>query len=308
VSETDQPRPPAVVVGVDGSERNQAAIDWAVTEAVRAKRDLRLVGVADESATMMPRWLGGGGLQYSNQETEALLGRVRRRILPGWDRVAVESVSGAAALQLVGVLEPGDLLVVGRRGVGPVERAVLGSTSIAVAGRSTVPTVIVPDDWEQAAHAERHLVAGVDGTARDTPVLEFAFGRAEALGVTLDVVGAWETPPLYSWASTQSERRSKEAENQLGERLQPWAERFPRVDLMWSAPPTAPSVALLADGRGAQLVVLGRFSGVHHLDGFSGFSTSRRVLHHAECPVAIVPLTAEGGSEPLFDEEDQPEF
>lgn len=39
-------RHPTIVVGVNGSERNQAAVDWASTEAARAGQELRLIAVA----------------------------------------------------------------------------------------------------------------------------------------------------------------------------------------------------------------------------------------------------------------------
>ena len=39
------------------------------------------------------------------------------------------------------------MLVVGRRGLKTFGRALLGSTSVALAGRSPVPVVVVPDDW-----------------------------------------------------------------------------------------------------------------------------------------------------------------
>ena len=309
MSDTNQLRRPAIVVGVDGSERNQAAVDWAVAEAVRARGDLRLVGVArDPSTTTVQQWTRVGAVQYSVEDTEAILCRMSRRIMPRWERVAIESPTGVAERELLRLLQRGDVLVVGRRGIGPVERAVLGGTSMAAAGRSPVPTVIVPDDWDQEGHNTWPLVAGLDGTERDDPVLEFAFRRAEALDVRLDVVGAWETPRLYAREESAAQSRQKEAETRLGERLQSWVTRFPRVDAVWSAPQTQPSSALLDEGRGAQLIILGRFSGAHHFDGFSGFSTSRRVLHHAVCPVAIVPLAREGETEPLFDDSDVPEF
>jgi hypothetical protein len=46
--------------------------------------------------------------------------------------------------------------------------------------------------------------------------------------------------------------------------------------------------------------------------GFSGFSTCRKVLHHAHCPVSVVPVPADASAgtpdDLSFDETDQPEF
>ncbi len=314
-------RAPAVVVGVDGSERNHAAVDWAVTEAATGGRDLLLVGVAAAPAVPPRPWAQDPAVQYSLVETRRLLDRVRRRLRSRWDRVEVLTLLGTPSLELVDALVPGDLLVVGRRGLGPVERAILGSTSIEAAGRSPVATVIVPDDWDvvtearatedratenratqdratqdratdPTGHAGRPIVVGVDGTERDGPVLDLGFSAAVLRHVTLVVVAAWEAPPLGAWDTVETERWTKEAETRLAERLLPWTRQFPGVDVACYAPAEEPAVALLEDAHDAQLVVLGRYPGVHHLLGFSGFSTCRRVLHHADCPVAIVPMPA----------------
>jgi nucleotide-binding universal stress UspA family protein len=290
MTQLDLTRDPAVVVGVDGSERNQSAIDWAAGHAAASRRDLLLVGVACMATTPPQPWTESSTVQYDAETTSGIVDRVRRRVLSHGQEVRVLVPVGTPSRELVKAVVAGDVLVVGRRGVGPFERAVLGSTSIEAAGRSPVATVIVPDDWDAAGNRGRALVAGVDGTERDVPVLEFAFDLAATLGVTLVVVSAWEAPPLYAWEQPDLARWTKEAEERLDERIVPWTKRHPDVDVACHAPATEPSAALLEDAHDAQMVVLGRFPGVHHLTGFSGFSTCRRVLHHATCPVAVVPV------------------
>lgn len=236
------------------------AVEWGVADAVRRDRPLHLVSVASKATTGPQPWTEDSTIQYSVAETERMIERVRRRYGAGLAAVTVEVPVGVPSKQLVKTLRPGDELVVGRRGVGPAERVILGSTSIEAAGRSPVPTVIVPDDWDQAEHASERVVAGVDGTERDGAVLEHAFA--------------------------------------LAERLAPWLARFPAVDVSCQAPAVAPGRALLDASADASMVVLGRYGGVHHLLGFSGFSTCRKVLHHARCPVSVVPVpTDETGAQ-----------
>ena len=288
-----------VVVGVDGSERNVAALEWAVADAVRRDRPLHLVSVACKATTPPQPWTEDSTIQYSVAETEQMVERVRRRYGAGLAAVTVEVPVGVPSRQLVKTLRAGDELVVGRRGVGPAERVILGSTSIEAAGRSPVPTVIVPDDWDQAEHAAGRVVAGVDGTERDEAVLELAFAFASAGRAPLVVVHAWEEPPPYAWEGDRVQVLTKEAEAALAERLAPWLARFPAVKVSCQAPAVAPGRALLDASADASMVVLGRYSGVHHLLGFSGFSTCRKVLHHARCPVSIVPVpTDETGAPP----------
>jgi nucleotide-binding universal stress UspA family protein len=301
-----------VVVGVDGSVRNLAALEWAVAEAVRRARPLHLVSVACKASTPPAPWTGDSTIQYSLAETEQMVDRLRRRFGAEVAEVTAEVPVGTPSKQLLKTLRAGDELVVGRRGVSPAERVILGSTSIEAAGRSPVPTVIVPDDWEQPQHVSGVVVAGVDGTERDEPVLDFGFAGATAAGTTLLVVHAREEPPPNAWEGSHVQVWTKEAEAALVERLEPWTRRFPEVRLVCRAPAVAPGRALLDASVDAQMVVLGRFAGVHHLVGFSGFSTCRRVLHHARCPVSVVPVPADASAgtpgDLAFDETDQPEF
>jgi hypothetical protein len=69
-------------------------------------------------------------------------------------------------------------------------------------------------------------------------------------------------------------------------------------------------VALLGEAVAAQLLVLGRRTKASHPGGLSLGSTTRRVLHHAHCPVLVVPIVPGVSHTPddTFDETDEPEF
>jgi len=279
-------RAPAVFVGVDGSERNRPAVRWATREAARAHTELRLLAVASE-ATILPHQLTReGALDSLVAETRALVERVHKETLPTWDQVTVEVLTGHPAQALRRPLQPGDVLVLGRGGRGAVERALVGSTSLQVAGRADDPCVVVPDDWDEDAHVGQAIVAGVDWTERDAPVLDFAFARAAALGVPLAVVGAWWAPRQRSWELTPDDT---EYEADLARHIAAWSDRYPGVVLDVSVPVRRAGDALLAAARDSQLVVLGRHARLGAHGRFSAFSTCREVLQHATCPVAIVP-------------------
>ena len=68
-----------VVVEVDGSERNLAALSWAKADAVRRDRPLHLVAVACKSTMPPAPWTEDSTIQYSPDETERMVDRTRRR-------------------------------------------------------------------------------------------------------------------------------------------------------------------------------------------------------------------------------------
>jgi nucleotide-binding universal stress UspA family protein len=280
-----------VVVGVDGTAANWSAVTWAVAEARRGHRPLLLLACG--SADTPPSAPRSANLEREHLErlTRDLLDEVHTRVEGLVEDVSTRAAVGEPSHALVRAADEGDLLVVGKRGGHPLSRTVLGSTSIAVTGRSRGPVVVVPERWTGTEHQAGPIVAGVDGD-RDPQVLDFAFDRAERLGLPLVVVNAWDLPAPQTRSSDDVQRWSDEAQRHLDEVVAPWRRRHPDVTLTTSSHVVTPTVALLGDGTRAQLLVLGRHTGPQHPGGLSMGSTVRKVLHHAACPVAVVPPPA----------------
>ncbi len=282
-----------IVVGVDGSERNQAAVAWACHEADEMKKELVLVAGNDglPMPLPMPRFSADYTIDYSEDQTRQMLNRVRSRLeadAPGRTATIVVE-SGKPADIILGATEKADLVVVGKRGLGAVKRVLVGSTSIAVAGRSRVPVVVVPDQWVQASRATSPIVVGVDTESRDEDVLEFAFRRARELSVPLIAVHAWQIPQLYTWSPEDIARWKDLASKDLDAKLKPVADRHAEVEVVRLPQQGNPAMALLDAGEITQLVVLGRHTGPAHPGGFAFASTARGVLHYSTCPVVVVP-------------------
>jgi nucleotide-binding universal stress UspA family protein len=186
--------------------------------------------------------------------------------------------------------ENADVVVLGKRGLGAFARLIVGSTSIAVAGRSRLPAVIVPDTWDQQSHVGAPLVVGLDTDHYDDRVLRYAFERADQLSVPLVAVHAWETHPVFAASQADQETWAAQAVETLGELLGPSRKEFPDVDLRIKQRHAHPAMALLdeSESRNAQMIVLGRHTPSEHRGGFAIGSVTRAVLHYAECPVAVV--------------------
>ncbi len=114
--------------------------------------------------------------------------------------------TGPARRVLLDALDHGArMLVVGRRGLNATERVLVGSTSIAVAGRSPVTVVVVPETWEPAQHTSAPVIVGVTLGEDDDPhenddLLRFAFDHARELASrsSSSTPGGPESPELVT--------------------------------------------------------------------------------------------------------------
>ncbi|MGA9746874.1 MAG: universal stress protein [Nocardioides sp.] len=273
----------SVVVGVDGSPGSDAAVGWAAAEAAATGRSLRLV-----TATT-----------HHRDRARSRLRRAVARISPTIPRLPVGTAvhDGRAGDELLAHLGDAAMLVVGKRGRGAIPRLLVGSTAIAVAGRSPVPVVVVPTEWDGDAHRHQPVVVGVDPDNAHHHLMHLAFRRARRLRVGVVAVHGTEGPQQLDDEEDDGEHRVAAlldpAESSAHDRFQAaltwWSGRFREVEVRAVRTAVHPAMALIAESeQGAQLVVLGRR--VRDRDGGFGFgSVTRAVLHYAEVPVMVVP-------------------
>jgi len=282
----------AVVVGVDGSLQNASAVEWAAEEADRARRTLCLVTGTGEFA--QPRV--GVGTEYVvaydcdrhfNRVMTELATRIRAErpailVMPSVRR-------GEASACLAELSRTANVLVVGKRGLGAVKRAMLGSTSIAVVGRTKCPTVVVPDEWAQRTHAGEPILVGIDLEHDSDPVLGFAFARAQRMGIPLVALHVWDLHPFRVLSADEQARWAADAKRAVEGVLHSWREKYPDVETVVRQTCAHPARGLLDASEHAQLLVLGRLSSSARLTGLPFGSVTRAVLHYSKRPVAIVP-------------------
>lgn len=286
-----------VLAATDGSPLSLAAVHWAAAEAVRRGTALRLVHV-------WPRPVGIY-LERLQAEGDALLARVREEVVGRYPGLPVESaLLGAAAVDgLVDAAADGELLVLGTRGVGGFKGLLVGSVSLAVAGRSPIPVVVLrpgldgttPATDAEVGDADRagDVVVGVGPGDTAEEVLEFAFSRADQRGSRLVAVHAWNLPAMWATPGTivppiDSGVLESAAREHLVETLRPWQDKFPQVQVVVRTDGAGPAKALVDASDGAELLVIGRRIRRHTAGGHLGFA-AHAALHHAQAPVAVVP-------------------
>ncbi|MFD9127529.1 universal stress protein [Kitasatospora sp. NPDC059571] len=265
-----------VIVGVDGSEAGLAAADWAAREALLRDRTLRIL----HARPLMPHLLPDPGVP-ARSGTE-LLHRTRHLLAVRHPhlRTRAEEVYDIVTSMLVAAGEDAELLVLGARGSGGFQELRVGSTALHVAARAGCPTVVLPAD-PPGPQPRDLVVVGVDARRPAEAALAFAFDSADRYGLPLRVLHAAAVPP------TGPAGRDGDAETALlAGVLKTWRSAHPEVEVVEDAEYAAPAGALVEASAKARLLVLGRRPAARV--GALG-PVAHAVLHHADCPVAIVP-------------------
>lgn len=134
------------------------------------------------------------------------------------------------------------------------------------------------------------IVCGIDGSAAGQRALEWALDEAIRRGCALRVVTAWWWDGVESFGATGTPHAARLQAQEIQEialgRALEGVPAAPAIERL--LPRGGPSDALTKAALDADLLVLGSHGhGTAH-DKFVG-STSQRAIHHASCPVVLLP-------------------
>ena len=283
----------SIVVGVDGSDGARTALEWAAAEAAARGVPLRIV----HATLLMPHTeltrVYGEIPQVERDriasETHDLLEAARARVaeLAPKVTVTVADTDGPPASALLAESLHADMVVVGSRKLGGLGSLVLGSVGSVLAQRAACPVIVVRGPSGDPAEGAR-VVVGVDGRTSADAALEFAFAHASARGLPVDAVLCWPPDPLTEMSWRAGSPAPEQADRFLAEAISGWRDKYPDVVVNGSVVREFSVAGLVAASTAQDLLVVGRH-GRHHVPGVTLGSTTMGVLHHATCPVAVVP-------------------
>lgn len=276
---------PRIVVGYDGSTDAEAALAWAAATAQVQKMPVDVVIVATQLDPLIGRYRAQDD-QAAAQRRDAAL-----ECLDGLDvaESSVEICHGPPVPELIRASTDASMLVVGSTGHGLTTGTLAGSVSQHVARHAGCPVVVVRP--QRSPHARR-IVVGVDGSAESGRALQFACERALSTGESITAIHGYTSLSTRMLnldpAGTGSiARRIAEAGTFVADICADLALEYPGVEIQPEAIPVRAGQVLVDASAAASLVVVG----TRGRDAFAELllgSVSQYVLHHAQCPVAVV--------------------
>ncbi len=276
-----------ILVAIDGSESSRNALRQAFRLAVEEKcwitvtsvvppysGDLDLTGVKDVRASL------------AKPCTDALEDAKR---LAEEERALIKTVceEGETYERIVDLAdaENADIIVMGRRGLRKMERALMGSVTARVIGHSQRDVLVVPLG---STLGWRRVLVGTDGSKFSSIAVDKAIAFAKAYGGDLVVISVVDVPTeFYAEAPQAVEDMIKKAKEytaavkKKAEDAGVKAESYVGEAESWEA------IVNLANEQSADMIVMGSHgrTGLRRL--LMG-SVTEKVIGHAACPVLVV--------------------
>ncbi|MBJ7476736.1 universal stress protein [Rhodococcus erythropolis] len=286
-----------VVVAVDGSESASSAVVWAARTAVALGRPLHIATVVHIPAFYYSEpYLAESFKDELRRTATARLDSAQilaRQSIDDDLEIVTELLDGSVSDRLIELSKSAYIIALGPRGHGEFTGLVVGSATVSVVSHGESPVAVVRGrTLDGRPPTEGPVVVGVDGSESSIEAIEHAFEQASARGATLIAVNVWSdvsvqpslgaTPDDPLWSSIQTGE-----EVVLAEQLAGFTERYPDVVVERVVARDRPVRVLSEYAETAQLIVVGS----RGRGGFAGMllgSTSRALLHTADCPVLIV--------------------
>ena len=141
----------------------------------------------------------------------------------------------------------------------------------------------------QLPHPLAKSWSGIDFHHPCDEVVAFAFEEARLRGADLHLIHAYSAPSLYGVGTGQRSGRELQAEREktlVAAARQPH-DQYPDLTVTATASQGRPAPRLLRAAKEAELLVLGR----RRRDSRFGHNgpVTHAAMHHAPCPVAVVP-------------------
>lgn len=281
----------SVVVGVDGSDQARSAALWAAGEAVRRDRPLHIVYGADTDGRAL--YLSAETVEEVRAAAQDLLDDTTGAVTaeyPGL-RVTTEFSRTDAVTALDRTAGLHGTIVVGHRGLGGFSSLLLGSVGLGIAAVARNPVIVVRgiDDAE-----ERGSVLAAVRDEHDLVCARYAAREAELRKASLRLLHVWNMLDSVGNVVTMLDGVDEIAgghEGTLRALTDVIRDEFPGLEVHGDAEKSSSVAgALVEASHRADLLVMGGRRAPTRLGlGRNLGRVTHGVLHHAHCPVLLIP-------------------
>lgn len=286
-----------VVVGVDGSDAASDALDWAAEMAARRRLPLRIVHASlwERYEGYVPATTADRPVERLHSETVLATAAERAGRRAPALKVMTDLAADDAVTALLRAGQSAEAVVVGSRGRGEFASLLLGSVGLGIAARATCPVIVVRGRPEGVCGRMNRVAVGIAERERagdhehapPSPAVAFALREARLRGCELEAVHAWRCAGPEDHGPYEDHARH--AAELLDEALGGVTEMArPPVPAIYRAVEGPARKALLDASEEADLLVVGARRRQGHFGMQLGL-VNHAVLHHARCPVAVVP-------------------
>jgi len=285
-----------ILLCTDGSEQSLAAARTAAEIACKYDAQLILLTVFDDTVACTP-YLGAWQMGIDPEELARYAARVQQRAEHEAGKVIERAGRSYQLMREMGhpvdaivaaaERKQADLIVLGSRGMGSWQSALLGSVSDGVAHHAKCPVLIVRGE---SLSIHKILLAS-DGSEGAYKATRAALDLTAAFDAQLTVLNVFESLATYTGVTTDDldpEIYADRVRQAVERRLNCDAEAM-GVDYRFiqQVGHPAQTIARVAQESCTDLIVLGS-RGLGPFKSLLMGSVSDRVLHHAHSPVLIV--------------------
>lgn len=277
-----------VIAGFDGSDGGRDAI--ALGAALRSPGGrLTIVSTFGQDA-----YISAEIVTDSRDTLEAAalrrLEAVRVELEVDAELVATADSSPARALHRIAEELHADLIVVGPAHHGALGRIVLGDVGRAVLHGAPCPVAVAPRRFHDDPWSPRRIIVAFDGSPEARHALEVARRLARDAGARLVVATAWQDPAMViaATASLTDVQRVAADQEERARRILDEAVEEAGAGASGRLLHGSPAEAIAGLGVETDLIVTGSRGWGAARSVVLG-STSDHLIHHAACPVLVVP-------------------
>ncbi|MCM2577424.1 universal stress protein [Streptomyces meridianus] len=282
---------PVITAGLDGSSESLAAARWAAGEAQLRTRPLRLMHAWILLAPPGPEGTADSDQNYWSRRIVDDAEQVVHEQFPGLP-VVKDLVADDPGEALVAAAEQSEMLVLGSRGLEALTSYFLGDTGLHVMTRAERPVVLVRTGEPSPAAGKVALAMNLHGSCDE--LIDFAFDTAARRGAGLRVVhGLHRHPHIHApWgrSADAEQEMTNEKLHEMRDALRPWREKYPSVPVEESVRAQGGAARAVVQAAGdSSLLVIGRRRHPHRTIRPHLGPVLQAAVHHAPCPVAVVP-------------------